>query len=338
MSKLPKILIWDVDGVIVAVGDSYRRAIVDTVQCYFSDLIGLNLGEKMIDIGDTQKFKLAGRFNNDWELTYAITLCYLTKMISKQDLTKIGIDLPDRSFRQRIIKLQDLGKNYNGCDMKPDLDDLTERIKGKGGGFENAKGVLREEFGQNLETALKFFFPDMVKNIFQELYLGGDLYRKKYRRYTDFIFAPGFIRDEKLIVKGSTLDELSKEYIMGIATGRERFEVEFTLKEHKIDKFFPGEFIVTSEDISVPKPAPDQLLECMRRLSRRYKFPKDTKAAYIGDSIDDVVAAKNANFFSIGCLSAVNDVVQKEILREEFRVLKCDLILDDVNELLRHTI
>ena len=332
-SKLPKVLIWDVDGVIVSVGDSYRRAIVDTVQCYFSDLVGLNLDKKMVEISDTQKFKLAGKFNNDWEVTYAIILCYLTKMIGKQDLTKIGVELPDRSFKQRIIKLQNLGKNYNKSKMNLDLDSLTKEIKGKGGGFEKTKEALQEEFGQNLETALKFFFPEMIKGVFQEIYLGGDLYREKYRKYTDFIFAPGFIRDEKLIVKEKTMDRLSNEYILGIATGRERFEVEYTLKEHKLDKFFPSEFIVTSEDVSIPKPAPNQLLECMRRLSERYKF-KEEKAAYIGDSIDDIVAAKKAEFYSIGCLSATGNEEQKELLRKEFERLGCDLIIENANELL----
>lgn len=335
VSKLPKVLIWDVDGVIVSVGDSYRRAIVDTVQCYFSDLVGFNLDKKMVEIDDTQKFKLAGKFNNDWEVTYAIILSYLTKMIGKQDLTKIGVELPDRSFKQRIIKLQNLGKNYNKSRMKPDLGSLTKRIKEKGGGFEKTKEVLHEEFGQNLEIALKFFFPEMIKNVFQELYLGGDLYREKYRRYTDFIFSPGFIRDEKLIVKEGTMDKLSNEYILGIATGRERFEVEFTLREHKLDKFFPAEFIVTSEDVSIPKPAPNQLLECMRRLSERYKF-KEEKAAYIGDSIDDIIAAKKAEFYSIGCLSAAGNEEQKELLRKEFERLGCDLILEDANELLNY--
>jgi len=335
VSKLPKVLIWDVDGVIVSVGDSYRRAIVDTVQCYFSDLIGLNLDKKMVEIADTQKFKLAGKFNNDWEVTYALILCHLTKMIGKQDLTKIGLELPDRSFRQKMIKLQNLGKNYNKSKMNLDLDPLIKEIKEKGGGLEKTKEVLHEEFGQNLETALKFFFPEMIKGVFQELYLGGDLYREKYRKYTDFIFAPGFIRDEKLIVKETTMDKLSNEYILGIATGREHFEVKFTLKQHKLDRFFPAEFIVTSEDVSIPKPAPNQLLECMRRLSERYKF-KEKKAAYIGDSIDDIVAAKKAKFYSIGCLSAAGNKEQKELLRKEFERLGCDLILDDVNELLNY--
>lgn len=333
-SKLPRVLIWDVDGVIVSVGDSYRRAIVDTVQCYFSDLIGLNLDKKMVEIADTQKFKMAGKFNNDWELTYAIILSYITKMMGKQDLTKIGLELPDRSFRQKIIKLQNLGKNYDKSKMNIDLDSLTKRIKEKGGGLEKTKEVLHEEFGQNLETALKFFFPEMIKGVFQELYLGGDLYREKYRKYTDFIFAPGFIRDEKLIVKEATMDKLSNEYILGIATGREHFEVKFTLKQHNLDKFFPAEFIVTSEDISIPKPAPNQLLECMRRLSERYNFLGEEKAAYIGDSIDDIVAAKKAEFYSIGCLSAAGNEQQKELLRKEFERLGCDLILEDANELL----
>ncbi len=335
--RLPRVLIWDVDGVIVSVGDSYRRAIVDTVQCYFSDLIGLNLDKRMVGIDDTQRFKLAGKFNNDWEVTYAIILSYLTKMIDKQDLNRIGLELPDRSFRQRMIKLQNLGRNYNGSRMKLDLDDLTKRIKEKGGGLEKTKEVLHEKFGQNLEIALKFLFEEMIKNIFQELYLGGDLYREKYRRYTDFIFASGFIRDEKPIVKKETIDKLSDRYILGIATGRERFEVKYTLKKHRIDKFFPAEFIVTSEDVSVPKPAPNQLLECMRRIRKRYGFTREEKAAYIGDSVDDIIAAKQAEFYSIGCLSSTGNEEQKEVLKKEFERLGCDLILNDANELLDYT-
>ncbi len=53
-------VVLDVDGVLVDVADSYRRAIIETVtRCC----------GKTISRDDIQAFKDAGGFNNDWELT-----------------------------------------------------------------------------------------------------------------------------------------------------------------------------------------------------------------------------------------------------------------------------
>lgn len=61
-------VVLDVDGVLVDVADSYRRAILETVE--------RRHGER-IDRGDIQQFKNAGGFNNDWELTDAASLYVL---------------------------------------------------------------------------------------------------------------------------------------------------------------------------------------------------------------------------------------------------------------------
>ncbi|RYJ12806.1 TIGR01548 family HAD-type hydrolase [Halogeometricum borinquense] len=61
-------VVLDVDGVLVDVADSYRRAIVESIA---------RLYDRTIDKSDVQQFKDAGGFNNDWELTYAAALCLL---------------------------------------------------------------------------------------------------------------------------------------------------------------------------------------------------------------------------------------------------------------------
>ena len=61
-------VVLDVDGVLVDVADSYRRAIVDAVGHVYGDTI-----EK----ADVQQFKDAGGFNNDWTLTDAAALWIL---------------------------------------------------------------------------------------------------------------------------------------------------------------------------------------------------------------------------------------------------------------------
>ncbi|WP_049928205.1 TIGR01548 family HAD-type hydrolase [Halopiger goleimassiliensis] len=61
-------VVLDVDGVLVDVADSYRRAIVESVDHVY---------DRTIRKDDVQQFKDAGGFNNDWELTYAAALYVL---------------------------------------------------------------------------------------------------------------------------------------------------------------------------------------------------------------------------------------------------------------------
>ncbi len=53
---------------LVDVADSYRRAIIESIERVYGDTI-----EKSA----VQQFKDAGGFNNDWELTYAAALFVL---------------------------------------------------------------------------------------------------------------------------------------------------------------------------------------------------------------------------------------------------------------------
>ncbi|MFA9515874.1 TIGR01548 family HAD-type hydrolase [Halopenitus sp. H-Gu1] len=61
-------VVLDIDGVLVDVADSYRRAIVESIERVYGTTISRE---------DVQAFKNAGGFNNDWELTYAAALYVL---------------------------------------------------------------------------------------------------------------------------------------------------------------------------------------------------------------------------------------------------------------------
>ncbi len=58
-------MVFDLDGVLVDVEESYRRAIKDTVE----EVHGIEVEDKSI-----QALKNAGGFNNDWHVTYALAL------------------------------------------------------------------------------------------------------------------------------------------------------------------------------------------------------------------------------------------------------------------------
>ncbi|NUE01725.1 TIGR01548 family HAD-type hydrolase [Halorubraceae archaeon YAN] len=61
-------VVLDIDGVLVDVADSYRQAIVDSIDNVYGETINKD---------EIQLFKNAGGFNNDWELTYAAALYVL---------------------------------------------------------------------------------------------------------------------------------------------------------------------------------------------------------------------------------------------------------------------
>jgi HAD superfamily phosphatase len=61
-------VVLDIDGVLVDVADSYRRAIIESVERVHGDTIPKDA---------IQSFKDASGFNNDWELTYAAALYVL---------------------------------------------------------------------------------------------------------------------------------------------------------------------------------------------------------------------------------------------------------------------
>jgi len=61
-------VVFDVDGVLVDVADSYRRAVIESVERVHGDTLSSD---------DVQRFKNAGGFNNDWTVTYAVALYVL---------------------------------------------------------------------------------------------------------------------------------------------------------------------------------------------------------------------------------------------------------------------
>ena len=329
-----RLLIWDMDGVLFYVRDSYRRSIVESVQYYFSDLIGLYLKKPLINAGDTQNFKYVEGFNDDWKLTYACVLCFLADLVKDHPLS--GPDNPvDLPGIRRALRA--LGKSAHGWEPETDLSRITRKIKSSGKGLAGTEQALSELYGEDvLAQAKRFWYTDVIKRIFQELYLGEELYRMKYSQDAVFFHGSGYIRDEKPLVSADSLEELGSSFYMGIASGRERFEAEYSLKLHGLDRFFPADLIVSSEEVRHGKPYPESLLLCRKRMMGKYALMDgEASAAYIGDSVDDVRASQNAGFYSIGVLSASEEAVDQENLRREFVSLGCDFVVEDSKELIK---
>lgn len=121
---------------------------------------------------------------------------------------------------------------------------------------------------------------DRVIEVFESLYLGtGD--------------APGFRSTERLLVDRGTLVRLKGRVRLAVVTGRPRAQALHFLETHGLTDLF--EVVVAMED-GPAKPDPFPVTEALRRLGL-------TRAWMIGDTVDDVVAARAAGVVPVGVVA-----------------------------------
>lgn len=119
-----------------------------------------------------------------------------------------------------------------------------------------------------------------VKDIFQVLYLG----RKK---------GEGLIMKETLLLKKNSIADIANRYILAVATSRPRFEALFTLARlGVVPDLIKEDFIIAQEDTPAEKPDPSSLLMAKKKTGAKNPL-------YVGDTINDVIASRNAGMQSV---------------------------------------
>jgi HAD superfamily phosphatase len=143
---------------------------------------------------------------------------------------------------------------------------------------------------------------------FQRVYLGKD--------------NTGLISRERWLPREQLLERLALRFHLALFTGRERWEAQFTLS-----KFAPGilfDPLVGMEDVEFEKPHPEGILKILDRLKPEETF-------YVGDVMDDCLAARAASVPFIGVVSRDNPLaVELEAL---FREQGAMAVVADINEL-----
>jgi len=147
-----------------------------------------------------------------------------------------------------------------------------------------------------------------VKQKFVELYWGKN--------------GKGNVMGEKWVLPNANLRRLSKMAELAIFTGRVRPELDYTLTRSKSRKFFKR--IITVEDVKRPKPAPDGLLKILNGRD-------PSVALYVGDNVDDALAARSANVAFVGILPWRSEERRQRGAR--LRELGALAILGDISEL-----
>ncbi|MBP1987749.1 TIGR01548 family HAD-type hydrolase [Halolamina salifodinae] len=281
-------VVLDVDGVLVDVADSYRRAIIETVERRHGGTI---------ERATIQRFKDAGGFNNDWELTDAAALFVLAREAG-----------------------------YAG-----DTAEFTDAIAAhEESGLAGGRAVLREAAerdGFDADAIEAEWDPEGVRETFQALYLGADLYREIEGGEPPFD-APGYIHDEPVILEPSTVEALQSRFSVGVLTGRPEAEAEIALERAGLS--VPEDHRFTMDDWDEGKPHPHALVTLAERFGAE-------SAAFVGDTLDDVRTAVNAaeaddsrTYHGVGVLTGG---LTGESGRRKYEAEGAAAVVDSVNDL-----
>jgi phosphoglycolate phosphatase-like HAD superfamily hydrolase len=324
--KTKKLIVFDMDGVLIDVSGSYRDTVRQTVGLFFSPSpTSVTLPEPLFELSDLAAVKQSGGLNNDWDLTYTvINLLYslVDKPISSRQKD------PWLRFKEAIGRLDVLPI----ADFLKSTDKPLSKLLARKGRPEQQiiAGLYTGDVGSG----------NIVKQIFQEIYLGNDLFEATYRISPAMYTGEGYILREKVLIDRPILEALSRDNILAIATGRPRAEAEYPLAHFGLNKFFTIVYTLDEcirEEKRILREEHKKIL-----LSKPHPYMLDAIAEtidegadgyyYVGDMPDDMLAAKSSRtgFAGIGLLLSVQE---KEILKENLTRAGADYVVDDFDGL-----
>jgi len=324
--KPKNLIVFDMDGVIMDVSNSYRDVVRQTTRQFFGPAgAAEHLPEPLFELSDLAAVKQSGGLNNDWDLT-SVVINLLYSLVDKAIVHQS--ESPWIRYRETISRCDvTVMAEYLNATEQP----LASLLKDKG---KSKDRFISELYQGDVGSG------NIIKQIFQEIYLGPELFQDTYHMEPEIYRGEGYILREKLLLDLSILKELSRENILAIATGRPRSEAEYPLNHFRLKQFFPQ--VLTLDDcvseekrllaeegraVSLSKPDPymlDAIAESHRNAVSSF--------FYIGDMPDDMLAAARSRvgFKSIGILISAPD---KSSLKENLQRAGADYIVEDFESL-----
>ena len=320
------LIIFDMDGVIMDVAGSYRDVVRQTTKLFFQPARAWEkLPEPLFELSDLASVKQSGGLNNDWDLTCAvINLLY------------------SLTARPAISESQDPWTRWQETLSRSDVTGIAEFLAST----DQPLATLLRQKGKPQDDFISGLYAgdvgsgNIIKQIFQEIYLGYELFKSTYNLKPNFYNSNGYILNEKVLIDRSVLEVLGRNNMLAIATGRPSAEAEYPLKHFDLKKYFNVIYTLDDclqeekrilaekgEKVSLSKPNPfmlDAIADGLKdKLSAYY---------YVGDMPDDMLAAANSRFGfkSIGITVSAPD---KLALKNELKRAGANYLVDNFEDL-----
>ena len=290
-------IIFDCDGVLVDITNSYDQTIVKTTKYVLETLAKIN-DSIPIDFKIIDGFKSTGGFNDEVDLTYAAILSIVAAKKLKKDQTEFIFLVIKNSDSTGIKSVETFIKN------QIDISEIIEQLSYPGSHKDN-----------------------ILYQIFDQLFYGPELYSKLFQNTSKFS-EPGLIENDVVIFNNGLSDKLGNKFHnqISMVTGRGKESVKYSLK-HLLDKFdLQNSMFLEDEPRELAKPNPQSLVNSITGMNSE-------SCLYVGDSMEDFIMAKKATILGnnttfCGIIGTSKNPEEKLQLFEQNEAI---LVLDSIN-------
>jgi len=290
-------IIFDCDGVLVDITNSYDQTIIKTTKYVLETLAKINDSIK-IDFKIIDGFKSTGGFNDEVDLTYAAILSIVAAKKLKKEQTEFINLVIDNSDSTGIKSVETFIKDQT------DISEIIEQLSYPGSHKDN-----------------------ILYQIFDQLFYGPELYSKLFKNSSKFSES-GLIENDIVIFNNGLADKLENKFHKQISmvTGRGKESVKYSLK-NLLEKFdLQNSMFLEDEPRELAKPNPQSLVNSITGMNSK-------SCLYVGDSMEDFIMAKKATILGnkttfCGIIGTSKNPEEKLQLFEQNEAI---LVLDSIN-------
>ena len=297
-------IIFDIDGVLIDVINSYNQTIAKTIEYILHNHFNISLADFPIE-QLISKFRHTGGFNNDIDTAYSIILtivyCKLIEINETNEIYDFFIELLDKLDDKGIISVEKELEKY--------------------GNIENVK--------------IKLGYPkedNIISTIFNEIFYGPELFKMQFKKESKYYFDEPLIKNDKLIVLESTIKYLFEKFNgnLILISGRSKISAYFTLN-NILDYFIKDACIfLEDEKREYSKPNPYAIYKVFNYLNLK-------SAVYVGDSVEDLLMVKKFKETRdekiIFCGICGKNMHSSESLKKLFEIKGADFMVETVNDI-----
>ena len=293
-------IIFDCDGVLVDIRNSYDYAINKTISAIMNELFD----DKISDVVNSKilyGLKASGGFNDEVAVVYAVVMTLVASKKSNLKFKKLIIDVINNANESGINSIDNYFINQN-----IDLKEIKLKLD-----YENSRKI------------------SYIHRIFNQLFYGPKLYEEIFKEKSQFSEKP-LIDLDNIVLDDNLMFKLKTRFGNKISTvtGRGNFAFSYSMKNY-LDNFdMKNSVFLEDRSLELAKPNPESLIESISGINSKCSL-------YIGDSMEDLMMVEKCkeHGYDVSFCGIYGSSDEPELKYELFQKNKASFILESIREL-----
>ena len=293
-------IIFDCDGVLVDIRNSYDYAINKTISAIMNELFD----DKISDVVNSKilyGLKASGGFNDEVAVVYAVVMTLVASKKSNLKFEKLIIDVINNANESGINSIDNYFINQN-----IDLKQIKLKLD-----YENSRKI------------------SYIHRIFNQLFYGPKLYEEIFKEKSQFSEKP-LIDLDNIVLDDNLMSKLKTRFGNKISTvtGRGNFAFSYSMKNY-LDNFdMKNSVFLEDRSLDLAKPNPESLIESISGINSKCSL-------YIGDSMEDLMMVEKCkeHGYDVSFCGIYGSSDEPELKYELFQKNNASFILESIQEL-----